>query len=83
VALELRTLGRLDETEALYRELLQERPDLVRALAGLGHIARLRGQPRLALRHYLAALARNPARTDLRLEVAGQLRKLARYQEAQ
>jgi tetratricopeptide (TPR) repeat protein len=83
MALELRTLGRLDEAEAVYRELLQQRPDLVRALAGLGHVARLRGQPRQALRHYRAALALNPARTDLRLEVAGQLRKLARHQEAQ
>jgi tetratricopeptide (TPR) repeat protein len=83
MALELRTLGRLDEAEALYRELLQDRPDLVRALAGLGHIARLRGQPRLALRHYRAALAVNPTRTDLKLEAAAQLRKLARFREAE
>jgi tetratricopeptide (TPR) repeat protein len=83
MALELRTLSRLDEAEALYRDLLADHPTLVRALAGLGHIARARGQPRLALRHYRAALAANPARTDLKLEAAGQLRKLSRFREAE
>jgi tetratricopeptide (TPR) repeat protein len=83
VALELRTLGRLDEAEALYLSLLEDHPNLVRALAGLGHIARLRGQPRLALSHYRAALAVNPTRTDLKLEAAAQLRKLSRFHEAE
>jgi tetratricopeptide (TPR) repeat protein len=83
MALELRTLGRLDEAEALYLSLLEDHPNLVRALAGLGHIARLRGQPRLALSHYRAALAVNPTRTDLKLEAAAQLRKLSRFREAE
>jgi tetratricopeptide (TPR) repeat protein len=83
MALELRTLGRLDEAEALYLSLLEDHPNLVRALAGLGHIAQARGQPRLALRHYRAALAVNPTRTDLKLEAAAQLRKLSRFREAE
>jgi tetratricopeptide (TPR) repeat protein len=83
MALELRTLSRLDEAEALYLDLLKDRPTLVRALAGLGHIAQARGKPRLALRHYRAALAANPTRTDLKLEVAAQLRKLSRFREAE
>jgi tetratricopeptide (TPR) repeat protein len=83
MALELRTLSRLNEAEALYLDLLQDHPTLVRALAGLGHIARARGQPRLALRHYRAALAANPTRTDLQLEAAAQLRKLSRFREAE
>jgi tetratricopeptide (TPR) repeat protein len=83
MALELRTLSRLDEAEALYLDLLEDRPTLVRALAGLGHIAQARGKPRLALRHYRAALAANPTRTDLKLEAAAQLRKLSRFREAE
>jgi tetratricopeptide (TPR) repeat protein len=83
MALELRTQGRLDEAEALYLSLLEDRPKLVRALAGLGHIARARGKPRLALSYYQAALAAKPARTDLKLKAAGQLRKLSRFREAE
>jgi tetratricopeptide (TPR) repeat protein len=83
MALELRTLSRLDEAEALYLDLLKDRPTLVRALAGLGHIAQARGKPRLALSYYQAALAANPTRTDLKLEAAAQLRKLSRFCEAE
>jgi tetratricopeptide (TPR) repeat protein len=82
VALELRTQGRLDEAEALYLSLLEDRPKLVRALAGLGHIAHARRKPRLALRYYQAALAAKSTRMDLKLRVAWQLRKLSRFREA-
>ncbi|MGO4386932.1 hypothetical protein AB4Y85_05305 [Microvirga sp. 2YAF29] len=82
MAQELRTLSRLDEAEALYLGLLKEQPMLVRALAGLGHIARMRGEHRLSLNYYQAALAADPARIDLKLKVAGQLRKLLRFRDA-
>lgn len=83
MALELRTQGRLDEAEALYLSLLEDRPKLVRALVGLGRIAHARGKPRVAVRYYQAALAAKPTRTDLKLRVAWQLRKLSRFREAE
>ncbi|WP_457094624.1 tetratricopeptide repeat protein [Microvirga sp. P5_D2] len=83
IAQELRTLSRLDDAEALYLSLLKEQPKLVRALAGLGHIARTRGEHRLALNYYQAALAADPARIDLKLKVAAQLRKLLRFRDAE
>jgi tetratricopeptide (TPR) repeat protein len=73
----------LDEAEALYLSLLAEQPKLVRALAGLGHIARARGEPRRALKYYQAALEVDPTRADLKLKAAAQLRKLARFREAE
>jgi tetratricopeptide (TPR) repeat protein len=83
MALELRTLNRLDEAEALYLSLLEDHPNLVRALSGLGRIAQARGKPRVALNYYQDALAANPTRTDLKLKVAAQLRKLSRFREAE
>jgi tetratricopeptide (TPR) repeat protein len=83
MAQELRTLSRLDEAETLYLSVLEKQPKLVRALVGLGHIARARGEHRLALRYYQAALAAEPTRADLKLKVAGQLRKLLRFREAE
>ncbi len=82
MAQELRALSRLDEAEALYLSVLKEQPKLVRALAGLGHIARTRGDHRSALNYYRAALEVDPDRTDLKLKVAGQLRKLLRFKDA-
>jgi tetratricopeptide (TPR) repeat protein len=78
----LRKLSRLDEAEALYRSVLEHRPAQVRALVNLGRIAAARGKPRLALNYYQAAVAANPGRTDLKLKIASQLRKLSRLNEA-
>lgn len=83
MAQELRTLSRLDEAEALYLEVLAKQPKLVRALTSLGNIARTRNDHRKALHYYKAALAEEPDRTDLKLKVAGQLRKLLRIREAE
>lgn len=81
-ATELRKLSRLDEAEALYRRVLDDQPQHVRALAGLARIAQARGKIRLALTHYQAAVAAKPDRTDLRLKVAALLRKRSRVHEA-
>ena len=83
MAVELRTLSRLDEAEDLYRGLMERHPNLVRALAGLGQIEQLRGRPRQALRYYQAAAAADPARADLKLRAAAQLRRLSRFREAE
>lgn len=81
-ARELRKMSRLDEAEALYRSVLEQRPAQVRALVNLGRIATARGNVRLALDYYQAAVAANPGRTDLKLRIASQLRKLSRVNEA-
>lgn len=81
-ATELRRISRLEEAEALYRSVLEHRPKHVTALAGLGRIALARGNSRLALNYYRAALAANPTRMDLELKIAAQLRKLLRLNEA-
>lgn len=81
-ARELRKMSRLDEAEALYRSVLEHRTTHVRALVNLGRIATARGNIRLALNYYQAAVAASPGRTDLKLKVASQLRKLSRVNEA-
>ena len=82
MAVELRKRSRLDEAEALYQSVLKDQPDQVRALAGLGHIAKARGNGPLCLTYYQAAVAVDPTRTDLKLKIASQLRKLSRLDEA-
>ena len=66
VATELRALGRLDEAEALLRQVLAIDPLHVASLAELGHIARRRGDRAAALAAFEAAAAANPthARTE-------------------
>jgi Phosphatidylglycerol lysyltransferase, C-terminal/Tetratricopeptide repeat len=81
-ARELRKLSRLDEAEALYRSVLEQQPAQVRALVNLARIAKARGNVRLALNYYQAAVAANPGRTDLKLKIASRLRKLSRVNEA-
>jgi thioredoxin-like negative regulator of GroEL len=81
-ARELRKMSRLDEAEALYRSVLEHQPTQVRALVNLGRIATARGDVRLALSYHRAAVAANPGRTDLKLKIASQLRKLSRVNEA-
>jgi len=81
-ARELRKMSRLDEAEALYRSVLEDQPTQVRALVNLGRIATARGNLRLALNYYQAAVAANPGRTDLKRKIASRLRKLSRVNEA-
>lgn len=81
-AVELRKASRFAEAEALYRSILDDEPKQVRALVGLGRIARARGEPRIAIKHWQAAVACKPNRTDLKLKIAGQLYELSRIEEA-
>jgi tetratricopeptide (TPR) repeat protein len=82
MALDLRKRSRLDEAEALYQSVLKDQPGQVRALAGLGHIAKARGDAQLSLAYYQTAVAADPSRTDLKLKIASQLRELSRLDEA-
>lgn len=78
----LRRLSRLDEAEALYRSVLENRPGDAKALAGLGRVAQARGNVRSALAAYQAAVASDPQSEDLKIKLASQLRKLSRVTEA-
>ena len=83
VATELRTLGRLDEAEALLRQALAIDPLHVGSLAELGHIARRRGDRAAALAAFEAAAAANPTHVGLKADVASELRELGRLDEAE
>lgn len=52
--------GDLDRAERLYRAARDQQPDNVEALAGLGDIARLRGDETAAARSYDAVVKANP-----------------------
>ena len=81
-AVELRKTCRFEQAEALYRSILDDEPKQVRAFAGLARVAQARGERRLAIARYKAAVALDPNRTDLKLKLATQLAKLSRIEEA-
>jgi cytoskeletal protein CcmA (bactofilin family) len=59
-----------DEAEAMFKSVLARYPRNLGALAGLGHLARRRGDRAAMREYYLAALAVEPANLSLRVEVA-------------
>ena len=59
-----------DEAEAMFRSVLDRHPDNLGALAGLGHLARRRGDREAMQKYYTAALALEPTNIPLRVEVA-------------
>ncbi|HEX3972181.1 MAG TPA: polymer-forming cytoskeletal protein [Stellaceae bacterium] len=59
-----------DEAEAMFKSVLVRYPRNLGALAGLGHLARRRGDLAAMREYYLAALAVEPANLNLRVEVA-------------
>jgi predicted Zn-dependent protease len=58
------------EAEATFKSVLDRFPRNLGALAGLGHLARRRGDRAAMEKYYLAALAIEPASVPLRVEVA-------------
>jgi cytoskeletal protein CcmA (bactofilin family) len=63
-------LPSLDEAEATFKTVLDRHPDNLGALAGLGHLARRRGDHAEMHKYYAAALALEPMNVTLRVEVA-------------
>ena len=59
-----------DEAEAMFRSVLDRHPENLGALAGLGHLARRRGDREAMQKYYTAALALEPTNIPLRVEVA-------------
>jgi tetratricopeptide (TPR) repeat protein len=80
-ATELRELGRLDQAEALYREISTAAPTA--AVIGLGQVARQRGNRAEALQEFERALAACPDHAGARLEVAAEYRYGGRREKAQ
>jgi len=59
-----------DEAEAMFKTVLDRHPKNLGALAGLGHLARRRGDREAMQEYYMAALALEPTNISLRVEVA-------------
>jgi cytoskeletal protein CcmA (bactofilin family) len=59
-----------DEAEAMFKSVLARHPRNLGALAGLGHLARRRGDGAAMREYYMAALAVEPTNLNLRVEVA-------------
>jgi len=64
------SLPNFDEAEAMFKSVLDRHPKNLGALAGLGHLARRRGDTLAMLKYYTAALALEPTNVTLRVEVA-------------
>ena len=82
-ASDLRALGRLDEAEAQYHEVLATAPDDLHARLGLAHCARARGNHNASLALFQSVMETMPATPWAQLEVAAELRELGRFDEAE
>jgi tetratricopeptide (TPR) repeat protein len=83
IASDLRALGRLDDAEAQYHEVLATTPDDLYARLGLAHCARQRGNHKASLALFQAVMETLPATPWAQLEVAADLRELGRFDEAE
>jgi tetratricopeptide (TPR) repeat protein len=83
IAADLRALGRLDEAEAVCRELVNAHPDSADAYLALGHCARARGDRAESLKHFEAAVAADPRHIWAINEAAADLREAGRLDEAE
>ncbi|MBM6583916.1 tetratricopeptide repeat protein, partial [Microvirga sp. BT689] len=82
-ATDLRELGRLDEAEAAYQEVLQGKPHHFGALFGLGYVARRRGDRAAAVAWFQAAATADAPNTDARISLASAFRDLAEFEVAE
>jgi tetratricopeptide (TPR) repeat protein len=83
LATALRETDRLDEAEAIYRAILDQRPGHVSSHMGLGWLARARGTHEAALTHFAAAAHAGPGDVTAHLAAAGVLANLGRHEEAE
>lgn len=79
----LSELGRLDEAEAGFLDILAEAPEQVDALIGLGSVFRKRGDRQLALMHFEHAAKADPNHVWARFEVGRGLKDLDRLDQAE
>jgi lipopolysaccharide biosynthesis glycosyltransferase/Tfp pilus assembly protein PilF len=81
-AASLRHLHRLDEAEARYRAVLENRPDHPLCLEGLGDVASDKGEPAKALEWFEAAAASRGSRLSVQLKLGRLLKQLGRLDAA-
>ncbi len=82
-AAELCHLGRLEESEALYRAVLAHTPGLPAAMLGLATCARRRGDLQASLELHRSVLDADPAHAWARLQAASDLCRLDRLDAAE
>ena len=80
---ELRELGRLDEAEAEYRQVLARQPDHDKALQGLALCARRRGDRQSTLDWFRRAAAAQPNNASHVLSIGDELYHLWKVDEAE
>jgi tetratricopeptide (TPR) repeat protein len=83
IAADLRALDRIEEAEAVYRQVLKDRPGYLHASIGLGYCARLRGDRAAALACFRSAAETHPHEVFPWLETAEELRAIGRIDEAE
>jgi len=75
-------MGRLDQAEALYRQILAAEPDNAAATASLGMIYRTQEKHDLAIRHLEKAIELQPDDLQAQVKLADSLRDIGRLEEA-
>jgi tetratricopeptide (TPR) repeat protein len=83
VATELRELGRLDEAEAAYREVMAKNARFSHGWHALGTLARRRGDHARALAYFRTAAEVDPDHVWAHYDIAAELRRLRRFDEAE
>ena len=74
--------GRLDEAEAMYREILQRYPEHPESLQFLGLISHSRGQSEKAIELIRKAISINPVTADFYNNLGAVYKQMGRYLEA-
>jgi len=74
--------GRLDEAEAIYREILQRYPDHPESLQFLGLISHSRGQSEQGIELIRKAISINPVTADFYNNLGAVYKQMGRYLEA-
>lgn len=82
IAVELRELGRLEESRAILAELLERQPGSLSARIAMGRTTRRIGDHESALAHFQEAHRLDPDHVVLPVEIAAELRELRRYEES-
>ena len=83
LALQHHQAGRLQEAEALYRQILQAQPEHPEALNHLGILVHQRGQSDVAVDYILRAIALRPQVPEFRYNIGKVLQEQGRLEEAQ
>ena len=82
-AQDLRELGRFDEAETAFNDIMRIAPDNVDALVGLAHVKRRVRDHATSLTYFRRAAALDPSRSNVQMQIATDLRELGQLDEAE